>query len=188
MDIRRVLIQILEKGQGKLYINPAREIYVKYADGTLTMDEVHQFKIAKFELPEGAWTRSRLLLEQLFETISAAVNIRWDDCTNYHKYFCGQRLSLIEVLTEFVSYATLSKLGNIVYTPSTDLLEELYDNCELKEEDEIYQAFIIDKQFYDILNKYTTEYICFSGITETYLWGVTHYGTNWEYVFTEIEI
>ena len=53
---------------------------------------------------------------------------------------------------------------------------------------EVFQWFIIDRNGVDILSYWTDEIIYYCEELDLYLWGVTHFGTAWSYVLTDIEI
>ena len=100
--------------------------------------------------------------------------------------------------------------GNILdYEEYTDKLEELQerleeaeaeDNLELISEleneiddlehsehySEIFQYFIISEQGASILEEYTNEIVYYNEALDLYVWGVTHCGTSWDYVLTDI--
>lgn len=73
----------------------------------------------------------------------------------------------------------------------TDEIEELQDRInELEEEqdytDEIYQYYIVDDNGAEIL-KEINEIVFYNEELDMYVWGVTHYGTSWSYVLTDIK-
>ena len=53
---------------------------------------------------------------------------------------------------------------------------------------DIYQYYIISKNGADILQDYTDEIVYYVPLLDCYVWGITHYGTSWDYVLTDIEI
>lgn len=63
---------------------------------------------------------------------------------------------------------------------------------ELEDEEnyppEIFQYFIIDDNAVNILQEYTNEIIYSCEELDLYIWGVTHYGTSWSYVLTDIPV
>ena len=73
-------------------------------------------------------------------------------------------------------------------------IEELEDEkAELEDESDpynrdIFQWYIIDDNGAGILKDYTDEIVFYNSELDMYLWGVTHYGTSWDYVLTDIEI
>lgn len=73
----------------------------------------------------------------------------------------------------------------------TDEIEELQDRInELEEEqdytDEIYQYYIVDDRGAEIL-KEINEIVFYNEELDMYVWGVTHWGTSWSYVLTDIK-
>lgn len=71
-----------------------------------------------------------------------------------------------------------------------DEIQELEDKIDELEEDqdqgEIFQYFIIDDNGARILEELTNEIVFYNRDLDMYVWGVTHYGTSWSYVLTDI--
>lgn len=71
-----------------------------------------------------------------------------------------------------------------------------YDNwclesgCDYDEEDyyEVLQFYIITASGAEFLRQFTDEIIYYNETLDMYLWGVTHLGTSWDYVLTDIEL
>ena len=63
---------------------------------------------------------------------------------------------------------------------------------ELEDEEnyppEIFQYYIIDETAVQILQEHTNEIVYACEQLDLYLWGVTHYGTHWDYVLTDIPV
>lgn len=81
------------------------------------------------------------------------------------------------------------KNGNIDYCIKHETREECEkdnDNCEF-ECIEIYQTYIINKSGADYLIRNTNEIVLYSDLLNVYVWGITHYGTGWDGVFTDIK-
>lgn len=73
----------------------------------------------------------------------------------------------------------------------TEELEELQDRInELEEEqdytDDIFQYYIVSDNGAEIL-KEINEIVFYNEVLDMYVWGVTHYGTSWSYVLTDIK-
>ena len=64
---------------------------------------------------------------------------------------------------------------------------ENWDNIEEKYLD-VFQYYIIDNTGAGILSDYTEELIYYNEKLDVYLWGITHWGTSWDYVLTDIQI
>lgn len=65
-------------------------------------------------------------------------------------------------------------------------IEELED--EQENIPEIYQYYIIDSWGAEILENWTDEIVFYNEELDMYIWGVTHWGTSWDYVLTDIKI
>ena len=63
---------------------------------------------------------------------------------------------------------------------------------ELKQEQdaprEIFQYYIISDNGADILKRFTDEIVFYIPVLNVYVWGITHCGTSWDYVLTDIKI
>ena len=53
---------------------------------------------------------------------------------------------------------------------------------------EIYQYYIISDEGASILCELTNEFVFYNEELDMYVWGVTHYGTGWDYVLTDIPV
>ena len=53
---------------------------------------------------------------------------------------------------------------------------------------EVFQYYIISDDGAEFLQEHTDELVYFVPNFDLYLWGVTHYGTSWDYVLTDIEL
>ena len=83
------------------------------------------------------------------------------------------------------------ELSHILYLQSEietiqDQIEEL--EREQEEPPEIYQYYIISSSGADILKYDTNEIVYYIEHLDMYIWGVTHWGTSWDYVLTDIKI
>lgn len=56
-----------------------------------------------------------------------------------------------------------------------------------QEPDEVFQWFIVDDNGARILKEFN-EIVYYNQELDLYLWGVTHFGTSWDYVLTNIKI
>lgn len=66
-------------------------------------------------------------------------------------------------------------------------LEEKKEDLEneMDYEPEVYQWYIVSDQGADIL-KEINEIVYYNSELDMYLWGVTHWGTSWDYVLTDV--
>ena len=54
--------------------------------------------------------------------------------------------------------------------------------------DEIFQYYIISDEGARILKDWTNEIVFYNEALDMYVWGVTHWGTSWSYVLTDIKL
>lgn len=76
--------------------------------------------------------------------------------------------------------------------PDEHEIEKLQEEIEILNEEhcrdmEIFQYFIISASGAEILKDYTDEYVWYNEELNIYVWGITHCGTSWTYVLTNIE-
>ena len=121
------------------------------------------------------------------------------------KYYYGNPISDYGMEHGYVDYATLAKafdavLNNDIMSLTYDIgcweqvsgivddqeeIEELEN--EQNEYQEVFQWFIVDDWGARLL-KEINEIVYYNETLDMYLWGVTHYGTSWDYVLTDIKI
>ena len=83
--------------------------------------------------------------------------------------------------------------NNNTYIAMTEKVEELEERIEELEREqdnqpEIFQYFIISDEGARILKDWTDEIVFYNEELDMYIWGVTHVGTSWDYVLTDIEL
>ena len=67
--------------------------------------------------------------------------------------------------------------------------EEEADELEAEQEPpECFQFFIVDDAGAEIIQEWTDDPLFYCEALDMYVWGVTHYGTSWDYVLTDIRI
>lgn len=113
-------------------------------------------------------------------------------------YFFGKEVSDYGKKNNRIDYATLTSAfqhvlnNDILYATAGGWDDWNIENGELFDDDdnerEIFQFFIIDENGADILKDYTDEIVMYNSYLDMYVWGVTHFGTSWDYVLTDIQI
>lgn len=112
-------------------------------------------------------------------------------------YFFGNKVSDYGIENNRVDYATLAKSFDAVL--NNDIIANIgYEYFELEngfeydeeteEYHEIFQSYIISESGANILKDYTNEIVYYSEKFDMYVWCVTHYGTSWTHVLTDIKI
>ena len=80
---------------------------------------------------------------------------------------------------------------NHVYIAMNENILKIKEEIEALEDahyDEIFQYYIISDNGAEILKYYTDEIIFYNEELDMYVWGVTHWGTSWDYVLTDIRL
>lgn len=68
-------------------------------------------------------------------------------------------------------------------------MNERIEELRTEESDsEIFQYFIISDEGARILKDWTNEIVFYNEALDMYVWGVTHWGTSWSYVLTDIKL
>lgn len=117
--------------------------------------------------------------------------------THTSKYFYGNKISDYGLEHGYVDYRTLAKcfdavLNNNIIQKTWDLGEwELVSGSDYDEEyeeyTEIYQYYIVSDNAVEILQE-ADEIVYYNKELDMYVWGVTHWGTSWDYVLTNIKV
>lgn len=115
-------------------------------------------------------------------------------------YFYEQEISNYGVNNGYVDYYTLARSFNAVLCNNIAELfyskhgfePELINGTDYDEENNYYknihQYYIIDEEGCDILTQYTNEIVYYIAALDIFIWGVTHCGTHWSRVLTDIPL
>jgi hypothetical protein len=52
----------------------------------------------------------------------------------------------------------------------------------------VMQDYIISEYGFEILADYTDEIVFYNENLDMYIWSITHFGTSWDYVLTDIKL
>lgn len=107
------------------------------------------------------------------------------------KYFYGNEVSEYGQEHGFLDYGTLSEafdsvLNNDIMS-ATESAGFYWEQESGSPEEEVFQWYIVDGEGADIL-KDIGEVVYYNADLDMYLWGVTHFGTRWNYVLTDVPI
>ena len=109
------------------------------------------------------------------------------------KYFCGNEISAYGQEHNRLDYATFAKafdavLNNSIFDAGWNIGNgwEAVNYSDDEEEREIFQWFIVSYAGAQMIQDYTDEILYYHEELDIYLWGVTHWGTSWDYVLMDI--
>lgn len=102
----------------------------------------------------------------------------------------GEKVSEYGLENGYLDYLTLSKIVGDCILNNTIRTETMEDwEIVTGEFDEmIFQDYIISEYGYKILEEYTDEIVFYNEKLDIYVWGITHWGTSWDYVLTGIKL
>ena len=103
----------------------------------------------------------------------------------------GHEVSEYGLENGYLDYSTLADIvGNRVLNnnimPYTG-----YENWDLilgDEEQEVFQYYIISEDGYRMLEWMTDEIVYYHDELDMFVWGITHFGTGWDYVLTDLKL
>ena len=110
--------------------------------------------------------------------------------TMYGGKVYGVEVSKYGLENGYLDYLTLSKIVGDCILNNTVRAETMTDweivTGEFKEM--IFQDYIISEYGYKFLAEHTDEIVFYNEKLDIYVWGVTHFGTSWDYVLTDIRL
>lgn len=114
----------------------------------------------------------------------------------YNNKVYGVKVSKYGLENGYLDYLTLSKIVgdrilNNSIVPYIGFYEwEIINGCEENEEGyyEVYQYYIISDSGAKFLEENTNEIVYYHEDLDMYVWGITHFGTSWDYVLTNIKL
>ena len=115
-------------------------------------------------------------------------------------FFCGNEISAYGQEHNRLDYATFAKafdavMNNNIFDMGWNIGNgwELVNGFEEDEEGlieldpaEVFQWFIVSDNGAQMIQDYTDEILYYHEELDIYLWGVTHWGTSWDYVLMDI--
>lgn len=109
----------------------------------------------------------------------------------YGKRVFGVEVSDYGLENGYLDFLTLSKIvGPCIM--NNYLRAETMEDWEIVAgdlgESDIYQDYIISEYGYEFLSEYTDELVFYNDRLHVYIWGVSHFGTGWDYVLTNIKL
>lgn len=124
----------------------------------------------------------------------------------------GVKVSSYGLSNGYLDYRALAGIvGDLILNNTLMTLEDFYwelvagqdtyaydedgNECDLCSDEccdaaalDVYQTYIISEYGYKFLRDHTDEIVYYCEELDIYLWGITHYGTSWDYVLTSIEL
>ena len=102
----------------------------------------------------------------------------------------GIKVSNYGLENGYLDYKTLSAiigdciLNNVIRAETMEDWEII--SGEFKEM--VFQDYIISEYGYKLLSELTDELVFYNEKLDIFVWAITHFGTSWDYVLTDVEI
>lgn len=106
------------------------------------------------------------------------------DSLEQGKRYTGDHIYFVDEYGDEITGDDAEKIDNRI----AEIREEIEELEEEQENGEVFQWYIISDAGAEILKDYTNEIVFYNEKLDVYLWGVTHYGTAWSYVLTDIPL
>lgn len=109
----------------------------------------------------------------------------------------GTKVSVYGLEHGYLDYHALSKLvgdmvlNNYIFEYGGYENWELESGCEETEDGdylEVYQYYIVTDSGARLLAELTDELVYYHSELDMYIWAITHYGTGWDYVLTDVKL
>ena len=114
-----------------------------------------------------------------------------DNDGNIYTYDEAQeKIEELEKRLEEIESEELSKLDgdfSVEHQEEVDEIRSDIDALGYEHSNDVFQWYIVDNNAIDPL-RMANELVLYSEKLDCYVWGVTHYGTAWDYVLTDIEL
>ena len=108
----------------------------------------------------------------------------------YGNIVYGVEVSRYGLENGYLDYRTLSKIVGACILNNTVRDRTMLDWEIVAGEfdDVVFQDYIIAESGYKFLAEYTDELVFYNENLDMYIWAVTHFGTSWDYVLTNIKL
>ena len=127
-----------------------------------------------------------VLVNDITKLFYASVNNEYNEVEQVNGYIDNSEE--IEELEEKIEELEELDENEEIKTQIEELQAQIEELEEEQEPSDIYQYYIISDNGADILQDYTDEIVYYLPLLNCYVWGVTHWGTSWDYVLTDIKI
>lgn len=102
----------------------------------------------------------------------------------------GVEVSKYGLENGYLDYGALSKIVGDCILNNT-IREKTMGDFEIisgKFNKMVFQDYIISENGYKLLEELTDELVLYNEKLDVYVWAVTHFGTSWDYVLTDIKL
>lgn len=147
--------------------------YLDYATFAKAFDAVMNNSIMENTCEIGFWDQENGIIDNSEEVDALEQEII--DIENQFDFLTVEEIEEVEMLQE--------KIDSI-----QEQIEELEEEQERSYNQDIFQYFIVSDSGAKMIEQYTDDPLFYNEKLDMYVWGITHYGTSWKYVLTDIKL
>lgn len=147
--------------------------YLDYATFAKAFDVVMNNNIMENTCEVGFWEQENGIIDNSEEVDALKEEIT--DIENRLEFLTDEEIEEAQMLQE--------EIGSI-----QEQIEELEEEQERLYNQEIFQYYIVSDQGAEMIKQYTDDPLFYNGTLDMYVWGITHYGTAWSHVLTDVKL
>lgn len=147
--------------------------YLDYATFAKAFDAVINNNIMENTCEVGFWEQENGIIDNSDEVEALKEEIT--DIENRLEFLTDEEIEETQMLQEEIDSIQ-------------DQIEELDEEQERSYNQEIFQYYIVSDQGAEMIKQYTEDPLFYNETLDMYVWGITHYGTAWGYVLTDVKL
>lgn len=147
--------------------------YLDYATFSKAFDAVLNNSIMENTCEVGFWEQENGIIDNSEEIDALKEEIT--DIENRLEFLTDEEIEEAQMLQEEIDSIQ-------------EQIEELKEEQEQSYNQDIFQYFIVSDQGAEMIKQYTEDPLFYNETLDMYVWGITHYGTAWSYVLTDVNL
>lgn len=147
--------------------------YLDYATFAKAFDAVMNNNIMENTCEVGFWEKENGIIDNSEEVDALKEEIT--DIENRLEFLTDEEIEEAQMLQEEICSIQ-------------EQIEELEEEQERLYNQEIFQYYIVSDQGAEMIKQYTEDPLFYNETLDMYVWGITHYGTAWSYVLTDVKL
>lgn len=147
--------------------------YLDYATFAKAFDAVLNNSIMENTCDVGFWEQENGIIDNSEEVEALKEEIT--DIENRLKFLTDEEIEEAQMLQEEIDSIQ-------------EQIEELEEEQERLYNQEIFQYYIVSDQGAEMIKQYTDDPLFYNETLDMYVWGITHFGTSWGYVLTDVKL
>ena len=147
--------------------------YLDYATFSKAFDAVINNSIMENTCEIGFWEQENGIIDNSEEVEALKEEIT--DIENRLEFLTDEEIEEAQMLQEEINSIQ-------------EQIEELEEDQERSYNQEIFQYYIVSDQGAEMIKQYTDDPLFYNETLDMYVWGITHFGTSWNYVLTDVKL